>query len=138
MNNKIEIKSVDTNPSSNGFLTLIRAFFGSGGTARAEELERQLQERQRGDYISLARLMASGKVFVFEWRDTFWVPMFQFDPQDFSVKSTFERIRDELTPKLNGWQMAQWFAMPNARLDNRRPVDVLDVDFASVLAAARH
>ncbi|MDO9004066.1 MAG: hypothetical protein Q7V20_11480 [Aquabacterium sp.] len=124
-------------PSNNVFMTLVRAFFVSGGTVRAEELERQLQERQRGDYISLARLMASGKVFFFEWRDAFWVPMFQFDPQNLSVKSTFERIRDELTPQLNGWQLAQWFAMPNVCLGNRRPADVLDLDFASVLAAAR-
>lgn len=38
-------------PSSDGFLALLRAFFGSGGIARAIELEGMLQEKHRGDYL---------------------------------------------------------------------------------------
>lgn len=128
---------INATPSSDGFLALLRAFFGSGGIARAIELEDMLQERQRGDYISLARLIANGRLFFFEWRDTLWVPMCQFDPRTFQIKPAFEKVWFELAPTLGGWQAANWLAMPNPALNNRRPIDVLDLDFQAVLSAAK-
>lgn len=124
-------------PSSDGFVALLRAFFGSGGIARAIELESLLQERQRGDYISLARLIATGRLFFFEWRDALWVPMCQFDPRNLQIKPGFEKIWHELAPTLGGWQTANWLALPNVNLDHRRPIDVMDIDPPAVLLAAR-
>lgn len=145
MNSKFDVKpmasasrpQMSALPSSDGFLALIRAFFGSGGIARADELARMLQERNCGDYIGLARLLAAEQVFGFEWRDTLWVPMFQFDPYNFSVKSSFEKVWRERAPTLKGWQFANWLATPNASLANRRPLDVLDLDCQAVLSVAK-
>lgn len=124
-------------PSSNGFLALIRAFFGSGGTTRSEELSRLFDERYCGDRLSLAKLMAAERVFVFEWRHTLWIPMFQFDPRDLSPQPFMEKILAVLTPVCSGWQLANWFAKPHPRLGNRRPVDMVNQDLSAVLAAAR-
>lgn len=130
-------EEISATPSSDGFLALLRAFFGSGGIARAIELEGMLQERQRGDYISLARLIANGRLFFFEWRDTVWVPMCQFDPRNLQVKPAFEKVWFELAPTLGGWKTASWLAMPNPILDNQRPIDVVDLDVQAVLSAAK-
>jgi hypothetical protein len=124
-------------PSSAGFVAMLAAYRSTGGTARAEELANLLQDHQRGNYTSLARLIATGKVFSFEWRETHWVPMFQFDMMDLSIKPGPAQVVAELRDALDGWSMARWFAEPNAGLDGARPVDSIDARLQDVLNAAR-
>ena len=124
-------------PSSGGFAALLAAYRTTGGTARGEDLARLLQDRLQGGCASLAKLIASGLVFGFEWRRTLWIPMFQFDLRDLSVTAEPRQVLDELADKFDGWALAAWFAQGNAWLDGRRPVDVLNVDLPMVLNAAR-
>lgn len=131
------VSAVGGQPSSAGFTALLGAFHSTGGTARGEDLARLLAEHLRGDYVSLARLIAHREVFCFEWRRTLWTPMFQFEQRDLSLKAGLRPILAELTGELDGWTLATWFAQSNAWLGGRRPVDVMHTDQRAVLDAAR-
>jgi hypothetical protein len=120
-----------------GFDDMIGAFKAFGGTARADDLALLLQEKRKGDFVSLAKRMVSRDIFSFEWQNHFWVPMFQFDPKDLTVKQEVRRVVHELSSVLDSWTLALWFTEPNAWLKGKRPVEMLDRYFSDVLAAAR-
>jgi hypothetical protein len=124
-------------PTSHGFAALLAAYRASGGTARGDDVARLLKDHGSGDFIGLARLIASGAVFGFEWRKTLWIPMFQFELRDLSVKSAASRVLKQLGAGLDGWSSAAWFARPNSRLNYRAPVDLLATHLSEVLEVAR-
>lgn len=124
-------------PNSRGFAALLSAYRASGGTLRGDEMARLLQARQRGDFVSLDRLMVSGEVFGFDWNHAWWVPMFQFEPRDLSIKFGVRRVLAELLAVFDHWALAAWFAQPNALLQGWRPIDLLDANGPAVFAAAR-
>jgi Protein of unknown function (DUF2384) len=119
------------------FIAMRAAYQATGGAACGDDLARLLQEHHCGDFVSLARLIVSGGVFGFEWHHTFWIPMFQFDPTDLSVRPGPQKVLAELATEFDGWTLALWFAQPNAWLNDRRPVDMLDTNLAAVVDAAR-
>ena len=123
-------------PSEAGFAAMQVAFRASGGLARGDDLVRWLQGHSSGDVASLARLIVTAELFSFEWRDTFWVPMFQFDLDDLSIKCGPRKVLIELATDFDSWNLAAWFAQPNSWLNNTRPVDLLDHNLAAVLRAA--
>lgn len=125
-------------PNGERFAALLHAFRDSGGTARGDDLGQLFEQHLRGDYVSLAKLLVARRVFGFKWRQTLWIPMFQFDAQDLSVKPAGQRVIDELGSAFDGWRLAEWFADANAWLGGRRPVDALDAHLPEVLDAARH
>ena len=124
-------------PTFRDFIALTRAYEATGGIMSGDDLGRSLDEHRRGDLISLARLIVAGGIFSFRWHDAFWVPMFQFDPGDLSIKAGPRQVVAELVHNLDDWSMATWFAWPNSRLHGRKPVDVLDTNLSGVLEAAR-
>jgi len=120
-----------------GFCSMRAAFAATGGIARGDDVARQLEDHGVGDYIGLARLISRGDVFGFDWCGALWIPMFQFDAEDLSVRPAARLVLEELGPGFDGWQRAAWLARPNPWLANRAPVDVLDAHLTEVLAAAR-
>lgn len=50
-----------------------------------DDLCRLLADQCRGDFVSLARYIAGGDIFGFDWHRSFWIPMFQFDLADLTV-----------------------------------------------------
>ncbi|MEO6031780.1 MAG: hypothetical protein ABIP61_07750 [Burkholderiaceae bacterium] len=131
-------EAIDDAPSERGFAIMRAAFATSGGIARAGDLARLLDdEHRRGEFVDLARLIRSGEVFDFEWRDTFWVPMFQFELRDLSLKPRPRQVLTELATQYDGWMLAAWFVRPNAWLHERRPIELLDSELPAVLDAAR-
>ncbi|MFM9925152.1 hypothetical protein VLK31_19325 [Variovorax sp. H27-G14] len=120
-----------------GFIQLLQSFRASGGTAPGGVLDGLLAEHPVGEAISLASLVDTGRVFGFEWRNNLWIPMFQFDARDLSTVSAPQTVRAGLPAGLSGWAVAMWFAMPNARLDGSRPVDLLASDASAVVQAAQ-
>ena len=124
-------------PSGRGFVALLEAFRATGGTVPGEVVGRLLEEHRVGQLVSLAKLLYTGEVFGFEWRESLWIPMFQFDADDLSVKVAAQRVRAELPPLASGWVVASWFAAPNEGLDGGRPVDMIETDLEAVLGAAR-
>ena len=113
------------------------AFRASGGLARGDDLGRLLENQHGGDFVTLADLIGSHDVFGFEWRAMLWVPMFQFELCDLSLKRCSRMVLAELSAVFDRWMLALWFAEPNSWLSDRRPVDVLDANLPSVLRAAR-
>ena len=129
-----EISSV---PSSRGFKAMLTAFQATGGAARGDELAGLMADRQLGTLVSLARNIVSGEILSFEWRQSFWVPMFQFELDDLSLKKGPRKVFAELVKVLEPWAIAAWFAQPNSWLKYQRPVDLLDSNLTAVFAAAR-
>ena len=123
--------------SQGAFDALISAYRGSGGTARAEDLALLLAEKGQGSFSSLARGIVKGEIFSIEWNSHFWLPMFQFEAHDMSMKHSVRKIMSELAHVLDNWSLATWFAEPNVWLRNCRPVDMLDSNLPEVFAAAR-
>lgn len=87
--------------------------------------------------MSLARLIGSGEIFSFEWHDTVWIPMFHFELQSHGLEPWARQGLGELFADFDGGSLAVWFAHPNSWRNERRPVDLLDTDLASVLRPAR-
>lgn len=124
-------------PSDRDFVAMRTGYRPTGGIARGDDLARLLEDLQRGDVSTLARLIASGDVFGFDWHGSFWVPMFQFDLHDLTVKPAARQVQAELAQVFDGWAIAVWFAQRNSWLDERKPVDLLDTELPAVLHAAR-
>ena len=124
-------------PSGSGFIALLEAFRPTGGTAPDEIVARLLEEHQVGISVSLAKLIYTGQVFGFEWRTSLWIPMFQFDADNLTLKARPQQVRAELPPLWSGWMNASWFASPNVWLDGRSPAEMIDSDIDAVLRAAQ-
>lgn len=124
-------------PSGCGFIALLEVFRDSGGTAPGDVVARLLEDHQRGDGVSLAKSIHQGHLFGFEWRNSLWVPMFQFDADDLTIKPAVQAVRAALPELGSGWAVAVWFASRNELLEGRRPVDLLEDELERVLDAAR-
>ena len=127
----------DEFPTHGGFTALLAAFRASGGTARGDDVARLLEDHGLGDFIGLAKLIASGEVFGFEWRSELWIPMFQFELRDLSVQPATRQVLSALGSGFKGWSRAAWFARPNSCLNFLAPVDLLATRLPDVLDAAR-
>lgn len=117
-------------------MALREALRGNGGIAQGDDLARLLEDHRLGDFVSLARLIAQHDVFGFEFHSSFWIPMFQFDLRDLSLTRGAAPVVAKLAEAFDGWMVAGWFAVPNPRLGNRRPVDALNEAPQQVLSAA--
>lgn len=124
-------------PNSRAFVEMLKVYHASGGLTRGDTLGRLLDDWRCGDFISLARLIASNEIFSFKWHGQSWVPMFQFELRDLSVKPGPSRVVAELKLSFDDWGTAAWFIEPNSWLHAKRPVDLVDSDPADVLEAAR-
>jgi hypothetical protein len=129
--------NIDDVPNERGFAALRAAYRATGGLASRDDLDRLLQDCRFGDPVSLADRLDAGEIFGFDWRHRMWIPMFQFDLRDLSVKPGPQQVRVELSGEFHGWTLAAWFAQPNAWLNHRRPVELLSSDLPAVLEAAR-
>ena len=124
-------------PGDHGFIALCQAYRASGGIARGEDLAHWMAGRGQGNSLHLAALIVGRDAFSFQWRDAFWVPMFQFSPLQPAWGEGARQVLGELGPVLDGWSLAAWFASANSWLSGRRPLDLLATNLPLVLAAAR-
>ncbi len=124
-------------PDGHGFIALLEAFRATGGTAPSEFVSRLLEEHQVGSSACLAELVDTGRVFGFRWRAALWIPMFQFGADDLAPKLGAQQVRAELPSGWSAWEVASWFAMPNAALGSRSAAELLDAELDAVLRVAR-
>ncbi len=125
-----------TTPNEQGFVALQSVYRPSGGLARGADLASRLQHRRVGGYVSLARLIVNRQVFSFSWQNDDWLPMFQFDTADLSLRPAVQDILAELLDIMDGWTLALWFVQANRALGQVVPLDLLQLDPAAVLQAA--
>lgn len=119
------------------FVGLQTAYRASGGIADGEALVAILVRARRDRYVDLARRIAAGHLFSFRWRRSFWLPMFQLEPHQLTLREAPQRVLDELRGAMTGWRIAHWYVGANAALDGACPLDRLEPDLPAVLAAAR-
>jgi hypothetical protein len=128
--------AIEQQPTDAGLAAMRSAYRATGGVACGDDLTRLASVYPHLEVAYLARRVAAGEVFGFNWRHSLWIPMFQFDLRDLSIRTGPRRVIEVLAPTLDGWTMAAWFIRANARLNERRPVDLLDSDLEAVLDAA--
>ena len=114
------------------------AYRPSGGIARGDDLSYHLSAAEPGYLTHLARQIVSGCILNFQWRQSFWVPLFQFEPGSSQVKTCVSQAMGELIPAFDSWETAVWFVQPHTLLNSERPLDVLDKKPNDVLEAARN
>lgn len=122
---------------SRQFLVMERAFAMRGGLVTGEELAGRMRTRHEQPISVLARWIVSRCVLSIAWRGQTLVPLFQFEPHDLSVRRSVGRVIVELRDVFDDWELALWFAQPNAWLGHASPLRMLDEDAAAVLQAAR-
>ena len=132
----VRVEAADDAVEEADFAAMRMAYHAAGGFAGGDDLARLLEDTGRGSFASLARRIVGGEVFGFEWRHTFWIPMFQFT-EELEVKPGLKAVLAELASEYDGRRLADWFVEPNGWLEERRPIDVLDASPDDVLQAAR-
>ena len=119
------------------FISMLAAYRPSGGIARCHVIEALLTTRLKVERQVLWKWLQDGEVFAFEWRQEAWMPYFQLESKTLTPRRAVQQILDELRPIFDGWELAVWFAQPNASLDGRPPAACVDRDLSSVRQAAR-
>jgi hypothetical protein len=119
------------------FVNFHNAFRASGGLARANQVASQFLRRSEQDVSVLGDWLVKRRAIGFEWHSKLWMPLFQFNPSDMSLRSGLADILAELVVVYNDWDLAGWFAKPNPWLSEGLPADALAVDAPQVLWAAR-
>jgi hypothetical protein len=129
--------AIGSHPGDRGLDAMREAFEASGGLARSDDLARMLKIQERLDIVRQAKLIVANGAFGFEWHRTLWIPMFQIDARDMSIKAGPRKVVALLGTAFDGWTLAAWFSRPNAWLHGHLPVNLLDSHLAEVNEAAR-
>lgn len=116
---------------------VLAAFARSGGVADCNEIMLMLRRRTSQPISMLGRWIVEQRVVSFEWRGDLVLPLFQFDRADMGVRVPVTAVLGELDGAFDDWELATWFALPNAWLDDRAPLDAIDDDPEAVRQAAR-
>lgn len=124
-------------PTDEQFVDMLRAYRAWGGLARRSEFEANLEARSSMGPSVLSAWIADAVVFEFEWGGQSWIPRFQFLPAALTPRLDVFQVVRELRPAFDSAELAIWFARPNDLLRARRPVEMVDEEFAAVREAAR-
>ena len=119
------------------FDAMSKAFRPHGGFLSGDDVARRLGPLPDHPLSPLERRLASRQVLNVWWCGRTLMPMFQFDPQTMAIKPACAQVVDELEAVFDDWELALWFATPNAWLACAAPVALLASDGSAVLQAAR-
>jgi hypothetical protein len=119
------------------FVALLDAYRYCGGLARANEVVVMFKNCDSANAENLANWIVKGKVICFEWQSKLWLPLFQFNQLDMTPLPGLDQVLAELSTSDDAWEMANWFAQPNAWLADDTPAAKLLSDLPAVLQAAR-
>ena len=116
---------------------LLHAFRPGGGIASADEVTNLLRRRTDQPISVLARWIVDHQALSFRWQSLTMLPLFQFDLSTMTLRQPVSEVNRELLPALGGWDVALWFARPNAWLGDVPPVEAIATDARAVYDAAR-
>lgn len=119
------------------FVQMLDGFRASGGLARLQEVADRCERRGGPDIATLAACLARKEIICFEWQSQLWLPLFQFNPLDMTIRPQIQPVVAELSCIYGPWDLAYWFSQPNPWLADRAPADALLSDLPTVLQAAR-
>ncbi|MEO8542020.1 MAG: hypothetical protein ABI434_00480 [Burkholderiaceae bacterium] len=119
------------------FIDLLADYRDSGGLARTHELIGMFKRGGGGDTEQLAGWIVTGHVISIEWQNQTWFPWFQFDRDLGRPQLAVGQIYQELCSVMDDWEIARWFVLPNAWLDDSTPAQGLTTRPGDLLCAAR-
>ena len=119
------------------FVQMLNGFRSSGGLARLSEVVALSERRGSLDIAALSGSLARRELICFEWQSEGWLPLFQFDPLDMTIRSQVKPVVADLSCIYGPWDLAFWFSQPNPWLACTAPADSLLSDLPTVLQAAR-
>jgi len=119
------------------FATMARRYRDGGGLLTGNEVAQLVGRHADQSTSRVAHWIVDRSVVSLSWRAQIWLPLFQFDSCDMSLRPGTECVVRELAPVYDDWDLAVWFTNPNGWLDDAMPLDVLAIDLAAVLDAAR-
>ena len=119
------------------FAAMSQCYRDIGGLLPCNEVARLVGRHASQPTSRVAHWIVDRSVVSLSWRTQIWLPLFQFESCDMSLRVDAERVVHELAPVFDDWDLAVWFANPNGWLDDARPLEVLAYDLAAVLDAAR-
>lgn len=130
---------LSTEPSSvdSDFLALANAYRPFGGIAASAEIAGRLP---RIGIARLARGIVAREVVCLRWHGDYWLPRFQFHGVGLEIAADAAILIAELAPALDESELARWFVTPDASLQDRMPLQVMQArqaSFAPVHDAAR-
>jgi hypothetical protein len=124
-------------PTQQSFIALQNAYRVTGGLGNGQDLAARLHMSGEGSSATLARWIGHQQVLSFTWDDEHWLPMFQFDPRDLSLRRGLRQVLAELFDVMDGWEIALWFAQPNDALKGHTPASQWLSDWPAVFQAVR-
>lgn len=125
---------IDGDPRAN---EVLHAYERTGGLWSSDEVSRMLRRRTAQPVSLLARWIVDTLVISLAWRGEYLLPAFQFDVGHATVRRPVFAVLEALDGTFKDLDLASWFALPNAHLDDAAPVDVIELDPDAVLEAAR-
>jgi len=118
------------------FLEMSRCFGIRGGWVTGDEMSRRLRRHWDQPISVLANWVTKREIVNVAWRSGILIPVFQFDTQDSRVRPVVPAALAELEGVFDDWEIAVWFAQPNAWLDEQRSLEVAAWDDDAVVQAA--
>lgn len=114
-----------------------KAFHATGGLLPVDQVLTLFRRHNGPDAAALRDWIRAREAIAFVWDYETWVPMFQFSRKTLLVHQSLAPVLRELSAIFDGWETANWFALPNSWLADRFPVDMLAQDLSAVWYAAQ-
>lgn len=130
-------EKIQTNEDDEHFISMLQSYRENGGLARGTEVVSMFQRLNGANLALLAGWILDRKVICFEWQSRMWLPLFQFKRLDMTPQEELDPLFEEFGCKYCPWQLANWFARPNAWLQEKTPADTFVIDLPATLNAAR-
>jgi hypothetical protein len=112
-------------------------FLRIGGVLTGDDLALALRSSIDQPVSRVAQWIAQRRVVNFVWQAQLLLPTFQFEPVSMRPRSTVGDVIAELADVYDDWDIAAWFARPNAWLADEAPARLIATDPCEVVRAAR-
>ena len=119
------------------FESMDQAFSRSGGFVHGDAMAMAMRPFHDQPISTLARWIVDRTVICVNWRGQTLLPRAQFNLSDMSPRSDMRNAADALLATHSDWDVALWFARPNAQLGGETPIDMIERDAPAVLQAAQ-
>jgi hypothetical protein len=119
------------------YLDMGRAFGAHGGWVSGDEMSRHLRRHWDQPISVLANWLMNREIVNIVWHGRILVPLFQFGSEDLRIRPLVRAALAELVDVFDDWEIAVWFAQPNAWLHEQPPLDLVARGDDTVIEAAR-
>jgi hypothetical protein len=119
------------------FASMQTRFGRHGGMATGSELALELHGRVDAPTSRIASWISRRSVVSVRWHGETFLPLFQFDRTEMSIRRVVSDVIEELRSPFDSWELALWFIEPNLWLGGATALELLCTNERDVLGAAR-